>query len=240
MIVLLTDFGVADVYVGVMKGVIATLAPGLPVVDLSHGVPPQDVLAGALWLDASWRHFPAGTTFVVIVDPGVGTSRRALAVRSAGHWFVGPDNGLFSLVPEGTAYVLPGAWALPSPSNTFHGRDIFAPAAARLATGGNPDSEVPWNSLVSLHIPAPDGPRGEVLWVDGYGNLVTNLIDPATDGVKVGTRSARRVTTYGAGSPGELVVLTGSTGRLEVSVVGGNAAQDLGVGRGAPVVAVLP
>jgi S-adenosylmethionine hydrolase len=121
-IALLTDFGLQDPYVGVMKGVIAGIAPGATLIDVTHGVPPQDVRAGALHLDAAWRYFPVGTAFVCVVDPGVGTSRRPVALRADGRWFVGPDNGLFGLLPVEEARAIDMKWSLPHPSRTFHGR----------------------------------------------------------------------------------------------------------------------
>lgn len=236
MIVLLTDFGLADVYVGVMKGVIAHLAPGIPVVDLSHGVPPQDVRVGALWLDASWRYFPEGTVFLCVVDPGVGTARRPVAVRAAGRTFVGPDNGLFGLLPMEEAREITAQWGLPERSRTFHGRDLFGPVAARLAAGAAFADVGPLlPQLVPLALPSPRGDAGEVLWADGYGNLVTNLPGRDDGVLQIAGQDAPVRRAYGDAAAGELTALTGSTGRLEVAVAGGNAAARLGVGAGTPV-----
>ncbi|MFZ5475360.1 MAG: SAM hydrolase/SAM-dependent halogenase family protein [Myxococcota bacterium] len=230
-IALLTDFGLSDPYVGVMKGVIAGIAPGVPVLDVTHGVPPQDVRVGALFLDAAWPFFPPATVFVCVVDPGVGTDRRPVVARAADRWFVGPDNGLFTLLPS------PEVWAIeagPLPSRTFHGRDLFAPVAARLALAQRFDGPV-IGEPVRLAIPAPRGDVGEVLYVDHFGNAVTNL--PARDdgAVRVRGRRLRVVRAYGEADLGEAVALTGSTSRLEVAVRDGSAAAELGIAPGEEV-----
>ncbi len=236
MIALLTDFGLADPWVGVMKGVIAGIAPSVPVVDLTHGVPAQDVRAGALHLDAGWRYFPVGTVFCCVVDPGVGTARRAVVARCEGRFFVGPDNGLFGLLPGPEVRHLTADWGLPNPSRTFHGRDIFAPVAARLASGAAFDDVGPLvTDPVALRLPVAVDGVGEVILVDRFGNLVTNLPGRDTGRVEVGPRVAPVVTTYAGVHRGELAALTGSTGRLEVSIREGSAAVSLGVGVGARV-----
>ncbi len=236
MIVLLTDFGTDDLYVGVMKGVIGTLAPGLPVVDLAHGVPPQAIGVGAAWLDAAWRYFPVGATFVCVVDPGVGTTRRPLAVRAGGRTFVGPDNGLLGLLPIDEARVIAADWGLEPRSATFQGRDLFAPVAARLAAGADFAAVGPLaGTIVAAPVPAPALHAGVVLWTDRFGNLVTSL-GPRTDGVVSGEGwRAPVVRTSGDAPDGALVALTGSAGRLELSVVGGDAGRRLGLGAGQPV-----
>jgi S-adenosylmethionine hydrolase len=235
-IALLTDFGLRDPWVGVMKGVMAGIAPGATLIDVTHGVPPQDVRAGALHLDAAWRYFPVGTVFVCVVDPGVGTARRPVALQAEDRWFVGPDNGLFGLLPVDAARAIDPKWSLPQPSRTFHGRDLFAPVAARLATGlpfGVIGPEV--DDLVPLALPAPDGPRGEVLLVDRFGNLITNLPGRDHGVVRLAGAVAPVAPTYGAVERGALVAVTGSTGRLEISARDGSAAERLRVGVGAPV-----
>lgn len=237
MIVLLTDFGLADVYVGVMRGVIGTLAPGVAVVDLSHGVPPQAVAVGAAWLASSWRYFPEGSVFVAVVDPGVGTARRPVAVRAAGRIFVGPDNGLFGRLPVDEARAITAPWGLEPRSATFHGRDLFAPVAARLAAGAAfADVGPVVTDLVPLDVPAPDATVGAVLWVDHFGNLVTTLAGRDRGVLRCAGSDAPVVRTYGDAPAGALVALTGSDGALELAVVGGSAARRLGVGAGAPVV----
>lgn len=201
LLTLLTDFGEADPYVGVMKGVALGINRSLSFVDLTHQVRPQDILEGAFLLGTAWRYFPQGTIHLAVVDPGVGTSRKALAVEGAGHTFLAPDNGLLSFVlppepppgipsfqpyqsslPKGfRAYALtnPRYW-LPRVSSTFHGRDVFAPVAAHLSLGV-PFEELgePVQAMVRLTIPTPykEGDRltGCVLHIDRFGNIVTNV-----------------------------------------------------------------
>lgn len=230
-LVLLTDFGTVDAYVGVMKGVIAGIAPGLPVIDLCHAVPPQDVARGADLLAESWRWFPAGTVFVGVVDPGVGTDRRALLARIDGRLFVGPDNGLCSRVTDAPfeARALPDAWGLPARSATFHGRDLFAPAAARLASGQVAfDDAPPLHAPVRLPRPAP----GAVRAFDHFGNALTDLPERADGALIWNGRHVPVVRTYGDAPPGALVALTGSAGLLELAVVGGSARASHGVALG--------
>lgn len=235
-IALLTDFGLVDPYVGAMKGVLASLAPGAPVLDVTHGVPPQDVRVGALFLDAAWPWFPEGTVFVCVVDPGVGTRRRPIVARAAGRLFVGPDNGLLGLLPDPEVREITAPWGHPSPSRTFHGRDLFAPVAARLAGGAAFEDVGPLvTDPVRVLLPVPVDGAGEVLYVDHYGNAVTNLA--GVDGGVVRVREVRApvVHTYAAAGPGEAVALTGSTGRLEIAVRDGHAARELGLAPGTPV-----
>lgn len=235
-VALLTDFGLSDPYVGILKGVVAGIAPDAPILDVTHGVPPQDVRVGALFLEAAWPYFPEGTVFVCVVDPGVGTPRRPLVASCAGRLFVGPDNGLLSLLPGAIYRELCAPWGLPSRSRTFHGRDLFAPAAARLAAGADvADAGPVVADVVRLALPAPADGLGEVLWVDTYGNAVTNL--PGRDAGEVEVAGCRLpvVHAYGEVPPGTAVALTGSTGRLEVAVREGSAAARLGIGPGAPV-----
>jgi hypothetical protein len=239
MIALLTDFGLADPYVGAMKGVIAGIAPGMPVIDVTHGVPPQDVRVGALFLDAAWPWFPPGTVFVCVVDPGVGTRRRPIVVSAADRLFVGPDNGLLSLLPDPIFRRIDVAG--PLPSRTFHGRDLFSPIAARLATGALAFVDVGplVDDAVRIDIPAPraetDGWSGEVLYVDGFGNAITNLAGTDSGSVEVSGERLPVVTAYGDAPPGGLVALTGSTNRLEVAQRDGSAAATLGLRPGATV-----
>ncbi|MBX9857033.1 MAG: SAM-dependent chlorinase/fluorinase [Gemmatimonadaceae bacterium] len=240
-ITLLTDFGTADGYVAELKGVLSTLAPTVPLLDLSHDIPPQDITAARLALARCWRRFPVGTVHLVVVDPGVGTSRAALAVASEGRFLVGPDNGvlspaLFALDAQVVQLVVPD-----SASATFHGRDVFAPAAARLATGA-PLDELGERLLhpVRLRTPAPrrdaDGAlHGEVLTIDRFGNAITNLM-PAPgalpQAVVAGQHALRVVRTYAEAEDGEAVALVGSSGWLELAVRNGNAAATLGFRRG--------
>lgn len=247
LVALLTDFGESE-YVGQMKGVLAGLWPGGPVVDLCHTITPHDVREGAWVLWTSYRHFPAGTLFVAVVDPGVGTDRPAVAVESRRYRWVGPDNGLLYPTVQEDGFVR--AVELPVPpqaSPTFHGRDLFAPAAGRWAAGedlealGNPRGGL----SVPLAFPQEEG-RGEVVRVDRFGNLVTTLpvptlpcpggwlglrLEPPGGGPGVRVRM-RLLRTYGEGDAGELVAVVGSSSTLEVSVVGGSALHRLGAGAG--------
>lgn len=248
LVTLLTDFGTRDPFVGVMKGVLLTLEPRLRIVDLTHEVPPQRVEAGAFWLTRSYRYFPAGTVHVAVVDPGVGTSRRALVVEAAGHYFVGPDNGVLSdLLTHAravhgidTARVqreLASRLPLATPhSATFHGRDVFAPAAASIARGGRlADVGSALAGPPPVVLPAAT-PRVEI--VDHFGNLITNvdwLRQDGDPGVEIEGRRLRWVHTYGDAAPGECVALLGSFGTIEIAVRDGSAARELQVGLGTPV-----
>ncbi|MCO4099706.1 MAG: SAM-dependent chlorinase/fluorinase [Gemmatimonas sp.] len=242
-ITLLTDFGTADGYVAELKGVLVSLAPGAPLVDLSHDIPPQDIAMARLTVARYWRRFPVGTVHVVVVDPGVGTTRAAIAIASEGRLLVGPDNGvlspaLFSI--DARVVQLP---IDDTASATFHGRDVFAPVAARLACGA-PLEQIgePYAGAVRLRTPPPRRDahgllHGEVLTLDRFGNIITNLMTRDVSGmVKICGRAARLVRTYGEASPGELVALVGSSGFVEIAVREGSAAQLLGVERGAVVV----
>lgn len=217
---LLTDFGLQDPYVGIMKGVIATVAPGLPVIDLSHGVPPQDVRTGALFLESAWRWFPVGSVFCCVVDPGVGSQRRPVILKSSGRFFVGPDNGLLSLVPPGDWWEIRVEEELPS--RTFHGRDLFAPVAARLAQGaepttlGNPIADPAKLSL----------PEDEILFFDQYGNAITSLRGGVAGALEVEGQRWPIHRTYAEVEMGAPLALTGSTGRLELSVRNGSARDE--------------
>lgn len=242
LITLLTDFGTADSYVGEVKGVILTAVPDATLVDVTHQVPPGDVRAGQYLFSRTWRRFPAGTVHLVVVDPGVGTSRRALAAEAAGHLFVAPDNGLLtSLPPDATFVSLP---VPPSAAATFQARDVFAPAAARLAMGVSLDDlgdRVTDARRAPLPEPRVDGVAllGEVVYVDRFGTLVTNI--PAEDvdaGVRIvveGNDVGALRRTFGDAEPGQLVAFAGSGGAVEVAVRGGSAARLLGVGVGAEV-----
>lgn len=240
-ITLLTDFGTADGYVAEMKGVLTTLAPGVPLLDLTHDVPAQDVAFARLTVARYWRRFPVGTVHLVVVDPGVGTSREAIAVCSEGRYLVGPDNGVLSpaLFALDARVVSLTVDAQASP--TFHARDVFAPAAAQLARGMSLDLiGEPFTQPVRLRTPqprrAPDGAlHGEILTIDRFGNAITNLA--ARDGaeVQVGGHQVRVVRTYGEAAPGELVALVGSSGFVEIAVRDGHAAARLRLSRGQAV-----
>lgn len=254
IITLLTDFGLHDAYVGMLKGVILGLNPAARLVDLSHGVPPQDVLAGAMLLRSAWRYFPAGTIHLAVVDPGVGTRRRALAALAAGHFFVGPDNGLLWPVLAAQSHFQAvslenSRYFLPEISATFHGRDIFAPVAAHLSLG------LPLASLgppvaapVPLRLPEPafqeDLATGEIIALDHFGNLISNIpmarLHAWLAGRSVQVLIQDRLIpslsqTYGQVPPGALLALEGSHGFLEIACRDGSAARVLGAGVGARV-----
>ncbi|HVG96580.1 MAG TPA: SAM-dependent chlorinase/fluorinase [Chloroflexota bacterium] len=253
LVALLTDFGRADAYAGVLHGVLAAVAPRTRVVDLTHDVPPQDVRAGAFLLLTAYRYFPPGTVFVAVVDPGVGSERAVLAVRAGGYLFVGPDNGLLRWAVEdaggadAAVRVEHPDYRLAPVSATFHGRDVMAPAAAHLSRGvALSDLGPPAGALSGAPLPRPRplaaGLGGEVLHVDRFGNCITNL-PPLPGEVLLAGRAARRVLTYAEGArahPGEPVTLAGSAGWLEVALPGGSAAAALGVAPGASAILTPP
>ncbi|HSJ09853.1 MAG TPA: SAM-dependent chlorinase/fluorinase [Longimicrobiales bacterium] len=252
-ITLLTDFGTRDGYVAAMKGVIATIAPHTIIDDAAHDIPPGDVHAAAWALATYWERYPVGAIHVVVVDPGVGTSRRPIALRADGRFLVGPDNGVFSRVLEGalsTRAVTLDASRITDDgvSATFHGRDIFAPAAALIARGASLERlGEPAGDLVMLELARPwqdgDAVGGEVVHVDRYGNLISNIparrVTPGAR-IEIAGREPRLCTTYGDVAPGELCALVGSSGTLEISVRDGSAAEALAAGRGAAVVCGPP
>jgi S-adenosyl-L-methionine hydrolase (adenosine-forming) len=246
IITLLTDFGVSDSYVGEVKGVLLTRAPNATLVDISHEVHPGDIRAASYILGRTWKLFPPGTVHFVVVDPGVGTERGALAVKTGGHFFVGPDNGVFSLV-LGPGPVAAVVLSVPlGSSTTFHGRDVFAAAAGSLATSG-------WSSrlgvsmsrdLQRLSLPTPKKNKqgtveGEVIYVDRFGNLITNLESQHLQsgaslwigGVKIDAVQK----TFGQVSRGQVLAYFGSGGTLEIAVRDGSAAQRLSAGVGTHV-----
>jgi S-adenosylmethionine hydrolase len=253
VIALLTDFGLADHYAGTMKGVMLGICPEATLVDISHEVPAHDVLGGALELAASYRYFPPGTVFLVVVDPGVGTSRRGIAAEAGDYRFVAPDNGVLSIVldevaPHRVVELTERKYARATISRTFEGRDRFAPAAAFLAGGLELSALGPAAGAVQrLEMPRPSitagGVDGEVVRVDRFGNLITNIDRKTfesvmTDGLIVEIAAhpvAKIVSTYAQAAPGELCALFGSSGQLEVAARGTSAAIRLGAGRGTAV-----
>jgi S-adenosylmethionine hydrolase len=257
IITLLTDFGTKDGYHGVMKGVIWGIAPGVKIADITHQISPQNVLEGALAYSRVAHFFPPGTIHVGVVDPGVGTARRPIAAQIGSQFFVGPDNGLCTLLVqqsrqqnETVRFVKldqPKYW-LSEVSNVFHGRDIFSPVAAHLANGvvlGDLGSPIDDPRL--LQIPEPErtanGWRGQIVIVDNFGNLSSNLrhahlagLDDVT--VEIAGQSIHGLLqTFGEGQPGELVALFGEADDLAVCVVNGDAARRLNVRVGEPLVA---
>jgi S-adenosyl-L-methionine hydrolase (adenosine-forming) len=257
---ILTDFGYRDHYVGVMKGVIATIAPGANVIDITHGVIAQCTVAGAIALRESWRYFPRRTVFVAVVDPGVGTARAPIAIEThAGARFVGPDNGLLWLAANNAGIkrivkLTSARHRLTNVSATFHGRDIFAPAAAYLWRGTPISALGPAldpNSIVTLELPSPvESPReirGEIIYVDGFGNLVSNIDRPTAErfstrfrhkslSVRIKRGAAMRIfDAYGDAPKGAPLAIFGSFGLLEVAIRDGNAAMHFAAGPGTSV-----
>ena len=253
LVTLTSDFGARDPYVAAMKGVLFATCRSVQVVDLSHDIAPQDVLEAALFLVGAAPYFPEGAIHCVVVDPGVGTDRLPIVAAAGGHLFVCPDNGLLTMVAQRHGGVKAHAIANPlcsrdSVSATFHGRDVFAPAAARLA-GGMPLDEVgpPVDPIVLLDIAEaarePDGSiRGEVIHIDRFGNCITNihrsmLVDCHAWGVYAGGRRLAGIQrVYNDAGKGEALALFGSSEYLEIAVNQGSAAATLGVSRGDPVV----
>lgn len=251
-ITLTTDFSEHDGYVGVMKGVIAGIAPHARVIDLSHTVAPQDVFQAALLLGRSVSYFPAGTVHVAVVDPGVGTARRGIAAQLGRQYFVGPDNGLLTLLYQQAQvdgepvriYALENPdYRLAQVSRTFHGRDIFAPAAAHLAAGAPLESfGAAVMDPILLDMPQPqktaDGLSGSIIHVDAFGNLASNiraemLADLGNIHIILKNTVIEGISaTFGNKAQGELVAVIDSFGFLSICMVNGNAAQQLGAGFG--------
>jgi len=253
LIALLTDFGTEDHYAGTMKGVILGICPDATLVDITHDIAPHDVMAGALELAAAYKYFPAGTIFVAVVDPGVGSARRGFAADTGDYRFVAPDNGVLTQVLRETpakkmVELTERRYARPTVSRTFEGRDRFAPAAAWLAKGieltalGRPAGTI---HRLDLPQPAVDTETitGEVLRVDRFGNLITNIDRKTFDKlagaaleIRVGSHQiAKVVSTYADAPIGEVVALFGSTDHLEIAANGASAATALDLGRAAPV-----
>ena len=261
-IAIVTDFGYRDHYVGAMKGVIASIAPGAAVIDITHGIPAQSIVAGAIALRESWRYFPPRTVFLAVVDPGVGTARAPIAIETrSGARLVGPDNGLLWLAANqaGVKRIV----KLTSPrhrltdvSATFHGRDIFAPAAAYLWRGTRISALGPAvRSIKQLDLPRPVATarelRGEVIYVDGFGNLVSNIDRGTAEefgsrfrhkslSVRIEDGAAMQLLgAYGDAPKGAPLATFGSFGLLEVAVREGNAAAHFAAGPGSSVSLVV-
>jgi S-adenosylmethionine hydrolase len=258
-ITLTTDYGTSDHLVGTMKGAILKILPEAQIVDICNHVKSCDILDGALTIGQAWKYFPPKTIHVVVVDPGVGTQRRPILVSAGMQYFIAPDNGVLSMIYEKAEdltvrHVTAEHYFLTPLSNTFHGRDIFAPVAAWLAKTGQPSSfgdEV--TDFVRFTLPKPksaDGAvRGVVLKIDNFGNLLTNFSPDHVpqlftgDGkfkMTVGGKEVSKVLqNYSQGQPNEAFVILGSSGLLEVAMNRGNAAHTLGVQRGAEVIVTL-
>lgn len=248
IITLTTDFA-DDLFVGVMKGVIAGINPEARVIDLTHAVQPGDVRAAAFALMVSFGYFPPGTVHVVVVDPGVGTDRRILCARTQNHLFLAPDNGVLSFAlareePLTVHSVENRTYFLEPVSHTFHGRDIFAPVAAHLTLGVTPEElgpQVPLADIVRVEFPAPraveGGIEGEVLYIDRFGNCITNvsaadLKDAEPASVRIEAASLRLeglATSYAHADEGAPLALIGSTDFLEIAASGASAAERFGL-----------
>ena len=257
LITLTTDFGHKDAFVGTMKGVLLSVNPKVGIVDLSHSIPPQDIMAGALVLSGAVPYFPAGTIHVAVVDPGVGSERRPLLIQSDREFFVGPDNGIFSLVmkgkkPKQIVELSKDTYHLKLTSSTFHGRDIFAPVAAQLSLGLSPKKlGNPVEDFVRLHWPEVTTKersiQGEVIYVDGFGNLITNIQQDTLApfprnklSTNIGQLQIQGLSaSYAAVREGDVVAVMNSWRFLEIAVRNGSAANQTGNSVGAPVEVTL-
>jgi len=253
IITLTTDFGSADPYAGIMKGVILSIHRSARIVDISHQVTPFEIPEAAFLIWQAWRYFPKGTVHVVVVDPGVGSLRRPLLAEAGGHYFLAPDNGVLSMVlselPHKVRALTAEKYFLKPVSRTFHGRDIFAPVAAHLARGLSParlGKLVRDYARQEFFKPVHTGKRiwtGSVLRIDRFGNLVTNLhvgefptVATRPFILRVGLETVSRFAgTFAECPPGELCLVPGSSGYLEIVMNQASAAQRLGCAPGAPV-----
>ena len=265
IITLTTDFGTSDAYVGIMKGVILSINPNAQIVDLTHAIPPQDIYEAAFSTYAAHSYFPKGTIHIIVVDPGVGSDRQAIVSRTDNAFFVCPDNGVLSYLlqsveneggpPIDSVVIQNSAYCLPEVSNTFHGRDVFAPVAAHLSLGVPLDDiGPPLKTLVQLPIQVSELSghtlTGQIVKIDRFGNAITNISETAiarlksasTGGVYTYEIRVRRVRlhrlnrAYAESGVGKPLAIIGSTGLLEIAINGGNAKEGLGLQRGDPVV----
>ena len=261
IITLTTDFGTSDAYVGVMKGVILGINPKAQIVDLTHAIPPQDIHEAAFSIYAAYRYFPKGTIHIVVVDPGVGSDRQAIVSRIDTAFFVCPDNGVLSYLlqsvesegkqPIDAVVIQNKTYCLPEVSNTFHGRDIFAPVAAHLSRGVPLEKiGAPIRNFVQFPLPTVDISGdiliGQIIKIDRFGNLITNISKDAfeaflDDGVpyeiRAGKASLNRLNSaYADTEIGKPLAIMGSSVLLEIAVNGGSAAKQLGLKRGEPAV----
>jgi len=244
IVTMTSDFGTRDHYVGAMKGVILGIAPTASIVDISHEIPAFNIAEGAFTIAQTYADFPSGSIHLVVVDPGVGSSRRAIVAASAGHLFVAPDNGVLSQVFERVdtwnVREIDSQLGLDQISTTFHGRDLFAPVAARLASGLEFDQiGPPIDDPVRLAPTIPSGGVGRVLHIDRFGNIVTSFVredvgDSA--GLRVGNLIARNWAKPYADAPGAgAFLIVGSSGYVEVSINCGSAAEAAGIAAGTKV-----
>ncbi|MBE9014213.1 SAM-dependent chlorinase/fluorinase [Pseudanabaenaceae cyanobacterium LEGE 13415] len=253
IVTLLTDFGLSDVYVGVMKGAIAQINSQIQTIDLTHEVPPQDIAAARFHLMNAYPYFPEGTIHVAVIDPGVGSQRRSIAVQLKSGYVVSPDNGLISgLLNEAIAAVElnnPQYWRCQTPSATFHGRDIFAPVGAHLATGislKELGTEIDLDSIVRLPIPdvieTETELRGVIQAIDHFGNLITNIpgekVRDRSWNIRINQKIYPGKKTYADAAIGEIVGLIGSHGWIELAMNRGNAQSFLKLKVGDAIVVI--
>jgi hypothetical protein len=254
IVTLTTDFGLEDTYVGIMKGVILSIARQAQIIDYTHGIKPGNIAQGAYLLHTGYRYFPPGTTHVAVVDPGVGSSRRAIAFQTPDATFIGPDNGLFGLIVEEiyrarkhslqiVELTEPRFW-LPDISATFHGRDIFSPVAAHVLTGvpltalGKPIEALMPTQLTLPQPYAENVLQGHIIHIDRFGNCITNVTQAHLSEQHIGPHVVVEIIdqqlvglcrTYSDGPTGVPMCLIGSSGHVELSVRNGNASRVLGV-----------
>ena len=251
IITLTTDFGTSDAYVGIMKGVILGINPDVQVVDLTHAIPPQDIHDAALSIHSAHRYFPEGTIHTIVVDPGVGSNRRTVVCQTDHAFFVCPDNGILTYLLQeientggqsiNAVAIQNQAYYLPEVSNTFHGRDIFAPVAAHLSLGVPPlDIGPPVEDLVQLRVPIPQVSgstiTGQIVKIDRFGNAITNISESVLAGIGAtyeirvgGTRLLRLNRAYAESGIGKPLAIIGSFGLLEIAINGGSAEVRLGL-----------
>ena len=244
IVTLLTDFGRQDVYVGVMKGVIATVNSSLKVIDLTHEIPPQNIIAGRFCLLNAYPYFPQNTVHIAVVDPGVGNQRRGVAIALEDGFLVCPDNGLCSGILEVKSAIAAVEltnseyWRIPSPSYTFHGRDIFAPVGAHLASGVALEAlgtKIELDSLVKLSLPPLQTNGSQIIgciqYIDYFGNLITNIPGNSVKNKSwqaiVNNRAIASGSTYSDVQSGKAIAIVGSHGWIEIAVNGGNAQKKL-------------
>jgi len=254
IITLTTDFGTTDIFVGVMKGVILNINPEAKIIDITHDIKPQDVCSGAFLLNSAYRYFPAGTIHMAVIDPGVGSARRAIAVETERYYFVAPDNGLLSYVLGNetvryTTNLTNPKYFLPQVSNTFHGRDIFAPVAAHISRGvslnslGEKITNITQIPISTPHISESEI-IGKIIYIDRFGNLITNISYQLFESVRKGRsftifvkdRKVQQICrAYTESSAGEILAIFSSFGNLEIAINERNAAETLGVKKGEPI-----
>lgn len=257
VITLTTDFGVQDHYVGVMKAVLLSIVPDARLIDISHEIPPQDIMAGAWVVRNSAMLFPPESVHLVVVDPGVGTDRKPVAMRIEDQFFVGPDNGIFSLIADQydheAIFLNNSSFWRPNPSKTFHGRDIFAPVAAHLASGVTLEKfGDPLDKLATYRWAVPisdkDGIQGWIVHIDRFGNLISNIPEKVIRGagqhsklkIYVGNTILNEIVeTFGDVADGEPAAYIGSSGVLEIAINKGDAREMLGVEKGAQISIVI-